>query len=98
MNLDYHHTCEMWITREEFFRCLPAAVAHDPFDMTLTGARSTSPEAQWRFELTELPEHVITPLMRCPRLRVELTLQGYPADRAEAFVQRYLRHFQRGGG
>lgn len=91
-------TYEMWITRGEFLRCLPAAVGYAPFVLTSTGVQSNDTEAKWRFEMTELPERAITPLMRCPRLRVDLTLDGYAPDAAEAFLQRFLRYFQRGGG
>lgn len=88
----------MWITREEFLRCLPAAVAYAPFTITPSGAASVGTGAKWRFEMTELPERAITPLMRCPRLHVELTLDGYAPEAADAFMQRFWRYFQRGGG
>lgn len=93
-----HHTYEMWITREEFLRCLPAAVANAPFTITSSGAVSIGTEAKWRFAITELPERVLTPLVRCPRLHVALTLDGYSPEAANAFILRFLRYFQRGGG
>ena len=88
---------DMSITRAEFERSLADAVgdvhyvsAGNVYSCAL-GARA------WRIELEPLPDRVIA-LLRLPRHRVSFCLEGYSADEREAWIARFLRYFQRGGG
>ena len=86
----------MTISRREFRRLLPAAVG---------GAVAEAEDAYgghdgalaWRIQLTDLPPLRLGP---CPleRLRVELVFEDATEAQELAFMSRFLRHFQRGGG
>ena len=90
----------MTITRTEFLRLLPAALGGEPFawdslDPSVLVSQSERP--RWRIRLAPLPPIHLGPLA-LERLRVELGLEGYPPGPAAAFVDRFMSHFQRGGG
>lgn len=44
------------------------------------------------------PDAVLGGLVRLPRVRVTLRLGGLPRDERAAFIERFDRTFQRGGG
>ena len=37
-------------------------------------------------------------LMKMSRMTMQLRLEGYPRAEADAFLDRFLKHYQRGGG
>jgi hypothetical protein len=93
----FEFSWDMSITRAEFERGLADAVGHAPyvgagnvFSCAL-GARA------WRIELDPLPDRAIA-LLRLPRHRVSFCLEGYTVEEREAWIARFRRYFQRGGG
>ena len=88
---------EMSLSREDFLRLLPAAVGlvaiaeeDGVFSHAENGRRWTirlAPLADWRAGSVVLPRH-----------RVELHFEGYTDQEGEAFLVRFHRGFQRGGG
>jgi len=89
-------TLDMSLSREEFFRLLPAAVgAHglreDGAAWGSEGIRS------WTIRLRPLGDLRLGRVV-LPRHQVEITLEGYDQEEAGAFLARFHRAFQRGGG
>lgn len=87
----------MTISRAEFLRLLPAAVGLEAFTEDGAAFVHRSQGRQWRVTLAPLPPIRLGPVAM-ERLRVDLAFEGYPPGEAEAFVQRFLGHYQRGGG
>ncbi|WP_291270970.1 hypothetical protein [Geothrix sp.] len=88
---------DMSIDREAFRRLLPGAVGAAPMREegdTFCGAEG---RRRWRIQVTPLAERRLGSLA-LPRHRVEIQLEGYLEDEAEAFLARFHRGFQRGGG
>ncbi len=87
----------MTIDRADFFRLLPGAVAER--DYRVEGDRITQGDAAQGWTLDLLP---LAPLpighLAMPRLRVEIRLRGHGPEAVEAFLARFHRGFQRGGG
>ena len=88
---------EMTITRNEFLRSLPAAVADVAFAADGGDIRSLDPAHAWRIALTPLPDLRIA-LVRLGRYRVEIFLRGYDDVRTRRFLERFELYFRRGGG
>jgi hypothetical protein len=88
---------EMALSREEFLRLLPKAVP-TPFAEGPEGTfRPADGAARWTLRLVPLaPLHLGG--LDLPRHRVELGLEGLDEPAAEAFLARFHRGFQRGGG
>ena len=88
---------DMSISRIEFERSLPDAV--DNVAYTVQGAvfAHEADDRGWRIELEPLPDRVIA-LLRLPRHRVNFSLRGYDDAACAAWVDRFRRYFQRGGG
>jgi len=87
---------DMSLSREEFFRLLPAAVgAHglreDGAAWGSDGIRS------WTIHLRPQEDRRLGRVV-LPRHQVEITLEGYGQEEARAFLARFHRGFQRGGG
>lgn len=87
----------MTITREEFLRLLPAAVAGAPF--TTSGGQFIHEHGGrgWRINLTPLPD-LAHGLIRLERQRVEFAFCGYEQEEIAAFFRRFDLYFARGGG
>ncbi len=89
----------MTLGRAEFLRLLPAAVGQG-FDLEETdGVRLLTHLGEggnWRIRLAPLPPQRLGPIAM-ERLRVDLAFEGSP-EAQEAFVERFLRGYQRGGG
>ena len=87
----------MTISREDFLRLLPEAVGLMP----LAGAdgvfRHAEGACRWSLAL-----HLLEPLrlgrLALVRHRVELSFEGHSAAEVAAFMARFHRGFQRGGG
>ncbi len=90
-------TLDMTIDRADFFRLLPGAVAER--DYRVEGERIIQGDATQGWTLDLLP---LAPLpighLAMPRLRVEIRLRGHEPEAVEAFLARFHRGFQRGGG
>lgn len=87
----------MSISRAEFERSLPDAVGNVPYTPHGSSFSYAVGGRSWRIELEALPERVIA-LLRLPRHRVSFRLEGFDARERAAWIARFQRHFQRGGG
>lgn len=88
---------DMSIDHEEFRRLLPGAVGAAPMREEGDTFSRVEGARRWRIRVTPLTEQRLGSLA-LPRHRVEIQLEGYPEDEAEAFLARFHRGFQRGGG
>lgn len=86
---------EMGLSREEFFRTLPAAVGS--FEADDHAAHWSDGERAWTIQLLPLPDRRLGSVT-VPRCQVDLSLHGYADDEAAAFITRFERAFMRGGG
>lgn len=88
---------EMSLSRVEFLRLLPAAVGGVTFreegDAFIGGDR----QMNWTLRLVPLADRRLGSVV-LPCHRVEIRLEGYSEAAGEAFLVRFLRGFQRGGG
>jgi hypothetical protein len=87
----------MTLSREEFLRLLPGAAG----PLTETGEADVfegrDGSRRWRIRLVPLPELRVGRVV-LPRHQVEICLEGFAGGEAEAFMARFHRGFQRGGG
>ena len=86
---------EMTISREEFLRLLPAVVGPIEVDGEMVRAADTG--GRWRIRLVPLPDRRLGSVA-VPRHRVEITVETESDEDRQAFVDRILRGFVRGGG
>ena len=93
--MNFHRSLEMSITREEFFRFLPAAVGS--FVVDGDTIRSRGGTGGWLIRLTPLADHRAGSVV-VPRHRVEIVLEACAEVEGEAFMARFHRAFLRGGG
>ena len=87
---------EMSLTRDEFFRLLPGAVglyALSDGGLILGGDATR----RWSIQLQRLEDRTLG-IVSLPRHCVSLNFEGYTEPEVEAFIQRFHRAFQRGGG
>lgn len=91
-----HLSLDMSITREDFFRLLPAAVGLATVEAGDVISCSDG-WRRWTIQLEPLADQRLGSVI-LRRHRVELMLEGYSSGEAEAFLARFHRGFQRGGG
>ncbi len=82
----------MSIGREEFFRMLPGGVG-----LPIVHRGESVLGRGWALETDVLPPLNIG-LLSLPRLRVRIEFASRDAEMMQAFMARFDRHFQRGGG
>ena len=88
---------EMSISHREFLRILPGAL--DGRDCRRDGARVVVGEGARRVEITLGAEgERRIALLRLPVTPVRIVFFGHTTDETEAFLARFERAFQRGGG
>ena len=87
----------MSLDAAEFFRLVPTALDRYTYVTTPNCIIVADSDRQVRIELSPQPELRIASLS-LPRTSVELAFDGYSAEAATHFVERFLRHYQRGGG
>ncbi|MDH4335614.1 MAG: hypothetical protein OEW24_10265 [Chloroflexota bacterium] len=88
---------EMSISREEFLRVLPAAVAPDRFSIDGGEVRRQGEDRSWRMVLRALADRRLGQL-RLPRLQVQIYLSGYSRADSDSFLGRFELYFRRAGG
>lgn len=93
----FEFSWDMSISRGEFERCLPAAVGHVSYVTSGDVFAYCADGRAWRITLEPLPDRVIA-LLRLPRHRVSFRFEGYDDAARAAWLERFQRHFQRGGG
>jgi hypothetical protein len=90
-----HLSLEMSLSREEFFRLLPAAVGSFGVDGDTIGPSDGS--RRWLIQLVSLADHRVGSVA-VPRHRVDIVLEGCSEAEGEVFMDRFHRAFMRGGG
>jgi hypothetical protein len=93
--MDFRRTLEMSLSREEFFRLLPAAVG--VFEVDGAMVRWLDSDRRWTIRLLPLADHRLGSVI-VPRHRIEITLDACSNAEGEAFMARFQRAFLRGGG
>ena len=93
--MEFHWTLEMSLSREEFFRLLPAAVG--PFDVNGETIQWSDGDRRWTIRLIPLADSSLGTVV-VPRHRVEIALESRSEAEGEAFMDRFRRGFLRGGG
>jgi hypothetical protein len=87
----------MSISREEFLRLLPAAVAPDQFSVDGEEVRHEDASHSWRIVLGAVADRALGRL-QLPRLKVQIFLRGYLPPDTDSFLARFDLYFRRGGG
>jgi len=85
----------MTISREEFLRLLPAAVA--PFEVDDNTIRWSDGDGGGAIRLAPLADRRLGSVV-IPRHRVEIALEARTEAEGDAFMARFHRAFLRGGG
>jgi hypothetical protein len=93
--MDVRHSVEMSLSREEFFRLLPAAVGS--FVVHGDEVRRPDGDLGWVIRLVPLADHRVGSVV-VPRHRVDIVLEECSEAEREAFMARFHRAFMRGGG
>lgn len=95
MGLDL--SLEMSISREEFLRLLPWAVGVAAIQEVDGAFSEGQGDHRWTIRLLPLTDRQLGRVI-LPRHRVDLHFDGYSEEEVEAFMTRFHRGFQRGGG
>ncbi len=92
-----HFTREMGFTLEEFLRPLPAAVSPLPYRVQGRHISIEHPSGEIHIKLQQTTGRRVGALT-IPLTPVEFIFCGLNHDQRRLFMQRFDRHFQRGGG
>lgn len=98
----FNHTAteqsyDMSLTPAEFLRSFASMMQGDSYQQAGNLLSITHADRQIHIKLTEKPVRKIA-LLVFPVTEVKLTFQGYDETQIAAFMQRFGRYFQRGGG
>ncbi|MFN7959386.1 MAG: hypothetical protein U0P46_13820 [Holophagaceae bacterium] len=88
---------EMCLSREEFLRLLPGAVGSVEIQEEDGVFRASEGARRWSIRLSPLAPRRLGSVM-LPCQAVEINLEGHSEAEAAAFLARFHRGFQRGGG
>ncbi|MER2606228.1 MAG: hypothetical protein ABTQ29_10380 [Siculibacillus sp.] len=88
---------DMALTFAELLRLAPHLDHDGPLDVGERSVSAALSGGRWRLTLGAQSERVIA-LLRLPRAEMEIRLDGFAPARAEAFLARFHRVFQKGGG
>jgi len=89
---------EMSLTRDDFFRLLPAAAGTLPMRVDGLSVELGTPERGVAITLEPLPPRRLSGLLSLPRALVTLVFHGFDPEAQTAFERNFDRAFQRGGG
>jgi hypothetical protein len=87
----------MSISRPDFLRRLPAAVGQEAVREENGRFSGEEGAGRWTLRLVPLPDRRLARVV-LPCHRVEIGLEGYGEAAVDAFMARFQRAFQRGGG
>ena len=91
------HVKDMAATWDDFVRLLPVALRGWPYAVEGTTVAVGSPERGATIAVEPLPPRGFGPV-KIPRSQVTLAFRGLDAHEQDAFLHRFDRAFQRGGG
>ena len=87
----------MGISHSDFFRIFPAVIDRRPYERTTNGIRHAGGGRRLTIELS--PEsHRRLGMLTIPMTTLRLEFEGYADEEVENFMERFDRHFHRGGG
>ena len=90
-------TREMGISHSDFFRIFPAVIDRQPFERIADGVRYADRDRRLTIALS--PEaHRRLGKLSIPLTTLRFEFNGYTGDEVEQFMERFDRHFHRGGG
>lgn len=92
-----HLLLEMSISRQDFLRLLPGAVGEPALHETDGTFSGSDGARRWTVRLSPLPVRRLGSFA-LERHRIELRLEGYREAEEAAFLAKFHRGFQRGGG
>ena len=90
-------TRELGLTHDDFFRFLPPAISPHRFTVEENTVRIADGDRTVTIELGPQQHRSIASL-RLPYLEATFTFVGYTTNTRQAFMARFERYFQRGGG
>jgi hypothetical protein len=94
---DHSFTRELGLTHAEFHRLLPPAIAHRPYAVDGETVRIEDGARSVTIALGPQRHRAIASL-RIPYVEARFTFTGFAAAERAAFMARFERYFQRGGG
>jgi hypothetical protein len=95
--METYITREMGLSHAEFLRTLPRALEGSPYQRDGNNIVIREPRRQLIIQLAPEGKRQIA-LLQLPVTQVTFTFSGYTAADIDAFMQRFARYFQRGGG
>jgi len=93
----FRFTRELGLTHAEFHRSLPPAIAHRPFTAEDTRVRIEDAGRSVIIDLGPQRYRCIASL-RVPYVEATFEFSGFSSSERQAFMDRFERYFQRGGG
>jgi hypothetical protein len=90
-------TRELGLTHDDFFRFLPPAISPHRFTVEENTVRIADGDRTVTIELGPQQHRSIASL-RLPYLEARFTFHAFSAEERAAFMARFERYFQRGGG
>ena len=88
---------DMSLSRNEFLRLLPGAVGGAAIEEMDGVLRGSDDQGRWTIRFQSLEDLCLGRVV-LPRHRIDLCLEGYSDEAERAFLVRFHRGFQRGGG
>lgn len=89
---------DMGLDHREFFRLLPAVAEGSRYRVEGRTVRIAIGHGSVAIALGEERSRALGPTLKVPATSVEIAFEGLSAREAEAFVERFRRHYRRGGG
>lgn len=89
---------DMALTPEQFFRSLEIALQDLAYRVDGHKVEAGTPEDGLAIEFRPLPPRRLSGLLSMPRAQVAISFRGYDETRRAAFLERFDKAFQRGGG
>ncbi len=87
----------MGISHSDFFRIFPAVINRQPFERSADGIRYSDRERRLSIVLSPESNRRLG-MLRIPLTTLRLEFNGYTCDEVDQFMERFDRHFHRGGG
>ena len=89
---------DMALTLEEFRRDLPIAMGAMTYEFDGSTVRVGNEARGITITIKPLPKRVLSALLSLERSEVTISFKGYDESEKAAFMQRFDRTYQRGGG
>ena len=87
----------MGISHSDFFRIFPAVIQRQPFERVSDGIRYEESERRLLVRLSAESQRRLG-MLRIPVTTIQLRFEGHTQKEVNKFMERFDRHFHRGGG